>query len=482
MLKFISIVMGVGLLGLTGGCTLAPQYQQPIAPVSATFSDGNINLSGLAAADPTILQVEEVSETGWRDVFVDPGLQQLIDNALANNRNLRQSALQVAEYQAQYRIQRSALAPNIDATGYGEQQRYLADGSRVTDETYSAVVGITSWELDFFGRLQSLKEQALEQYLAMEESHKSVQISLIAQVVNGYLNLLADRELLKISEDTRDIEEESYKLIEYRVSGGISDRLDLAQAKTSLESVKVNLARYRRLVAQDIHYLVLLTGKQLPADIVKDSKLLTDVQPVTVLPASLDSAVLLRRPDIMAAEHELMGANGNIGAARAAFFPRIGLTASTGFLSSDLSDLFNSDSTTWAFSPTVALPIFNYGRLEAELDVAELQKDSAVAAYEYAIQTAFREVSDALVAYETYNEQLKAQKANLDANEEYYNHARRRYEEGVDSFLTLLDAQRSLYAARQSYLSLQLDDLVNRVTLYKVLGGGWNEVTNKLPK
>lgn len=472
----ITTIMVFTLALLAGGCALAPEYHRPLAPVAGTFEGSN---NTQLESSSTEILVDELAETGWRDVFIDLDLQQLIGTALVNNRNLRQSALSVAAYQAQYRIQRSALLPNIDASGYGSKERIPTNGSHVTNETFSLGVGITSWELDFFGRLNSLKSQALEQYLAMEETHKSVQISLVANVVNGYLNLLADRELYKISEETKKIEAESYKLIEYRVNAGISDRLDLAQARTSLESVKVNLIRYRRLVAQDINYLSLLIGKQLPAEMIKGDKLLTDVRPVTVLPASLDSSVLLRRPDIMAAEHELIGANANIGAARAAFFPRISLTASTGFLSSDLSNLIQGDSSTWGFAPTIAIPIFNGGRLKAELDVAEIQKDSYVAAYEYAIQNAFTEVSDALVGYETYAEQLKAQKANLDANEEYYNHARNRYEEGVDSFLTLLDAQRSLYTARQAYLSLQLDDLANRVNLYKVLGGGWKETSEQ---
>lgn len=475
MCKRSTTIIAASLVLFLSGCMMAPKYQQPDAPVAHSLSAQGDTLPAASSVDPTVLKVEDVTEIGWREVFIDPDLQLLIDSALENNRNLRQSALDVATYQAQYRIQRAALTPSIDGTGVGQQERVRANGSHTTNETYSVGVGVTSWELDFFGRLQSLESQALEQYLAMEETHKSVQISLVADVVNGYLNLLADRELLKISEETKKNEEESYSLIEYRVNGGISDRLDLAQAKTSLESVKVNLALYRRLVAQDINYLTLLTGQPLPAHIANGNTLLSDVKPITVLPASLDSSVLLRRPDIMAAEHELIGANANIGAARAAFFPRVGLTASTGFVSTDLSDLFQSASSTWKFMPTITVPIFNSGRLKAELDVATLQKENGVAAYEYAIQSAFREVSDGLIAYETLSEQLKAQKANVEANEEYYHHAGNRYKEGVDSFLTLLDAQRSLYTARQDYLSLKRDDLINRVNLYKVLGGGWKE-------
>lgn len=474
MSGYVRNFMVAGLALLAGGCMLAPEYQRPAPPVPGSFASRDIRQPEPSAGD---VLVDEVSGVGWRDAFSDPELQLLIETALSNNRNLRQTALNVAAYQARYRIQRSALAPAVSGTGSGTRQRVSDGDSEVTTETYSLAVGIPSWEIDFFGRLRSLKEQALEQYLAMEESHRSARVSLVAEVAATYLNLLADRELLKISEQTRRVEEESYKLVQYRVNDGIGDRLDLAQARTSLEAVKANLPLYRRQVAQDIHYLTLLTGQELPAELIEGDRVLTDVKLITVLPSSLDSTVLLHRPDIMAAEHKLRGANANIGAARAAFFPRVSLTAAAGVMSTEIADLFGDTSGTWSFSPTISIPIFNAGKLEAELDAARIQTDIDVVEYEYAIQNAFREVSDALAALGTYGEQLAARQANLEANEEYYRHARNRYEEGIDSFLTLLDAQRSLYAARQSYLALQLDSVKNRVNLYKVLGGGWKDVT-----
>ena len=457
------------LLLLLGGCTLAPRYQQPDLPVARILPDtqqGNAS----AATKETVID----AELGWRDFFIDPQLQQLIQTALANNRDLRTSALNIESYQAQYKIQRSALFPSINGEGVGSKQRTLSGGNYVTAETYSASVGVTAYELDFFGRVRSLKDKALEQYLAMEATYRSNRISLVAEVTTAYLSWLADRELLIVTEDTKKIEEESFHLIEQRTREGLATQLDLAQARTSLETAKANLAKYNRQVAQDLNNLTLLLGTSLPASLAEKNSL-GEQMALSAVPPQLSSQVLLQRPDIMAAEHQLKGAHAQIGAARAAFFPSIRLTANAGKISGDLSDLFDGNSGSWIFSPSVNLPIFTAGRLEAELDVAKISKDISVAQYEKAIQTAFREVADALVASETYREQLVAQKANLMANQEYYVLAKDRYLQGVDSFLTLLDAQRSLYSARQNYLNLQLAQQVNQVAVYKVLGGGWKE-------
>ena len=457
------------LLLLLGGCTLAPRYQRPDLPVARILPDtqqGNAS----AATKETVID----AELGWRDFFIDPQLQQLIQTALANNRDLRTSALNIESYQAQYRIQRSALFPSINGEGGGSKQRTLNGDNYVTAETYSASVGVTAYELDFFGRVRSLKDKALEQYLGMEETYRSNRISLVAEVTTAYLSWLADRELLIVTKDTKKIEEESFHLIEQRTREGLATQLDLAQARTSLETAKANLAKYNRQVAQDLNNLTLLLGTSLPASLAEKNSM-GEQMALSAVPPQLSSQVLLQRPDIMAAEHQLKGAHAQIGAARAAFFPSIRLTANAGKISGDLSDLFDGNSGSWLFSPSVNLPIFTAGRLEAELDVAKISKDISVAQYEKAIQTAFREVADALVASETYREQLVAQKANLMANQEYYVLAKDRYLQGVDSFLTLLDAQRSLYSARQNYLNLQLAQQVNQVAVYKVLGGGWKE-------
>ena len=457
------------LLLILGGCTLAPRYQRPDLPVAEILPDAKRSNES-AAAKETVID----AELGWRDFFVDPQLQQLIQTALTNNRDLRTSALNIESYQAQYRIQRSALFPSINGEGVGSKQRTLSGGNYVTAETYSASVGVTAYELDLFGRVKSLKDKALEQYLGMEETYRSNRISLVAEVTTAYLSWLADRELLIVTKDTKKIEEESFHLIEQRTREGLATQLDLAQARTSLETAKANLAKYNRQVAQDLNNLTLLLGTSLPASLAEKNSMGEQIA-LSAVPPQLSSQVLLQRPDIMAAEHQLKGAHAQIGAARAAFFPSIRLTANAGKISGDLSDLFDGNSGSWLFSPSVNLPIFTAGRLEAELDVAKISKDISVAQYEKAIQTAFREVADALVASETYREQLVAQKANLMANQEYYVLAKDRYLQGVDSFLTLLDAQRSLYSARQNYLNLQLAQQVNQVAVYKVLGGGWKE-------
>jgi multidrug efflux system outer membrane protein len=454
------------LLALLGGCTLAPEYRQPELPVADQLPAAQKGESSPATVS---------AELGWRDFFADSRLQQLITTALANNRDLRVSALNVEAYQAQYRIRRSALFPAVNAEGSGVKQRTMNGSGYATSEVYSASVGVTAYELDLYGRVRNLKDQALEQYLAQEETYRSAQISLVAEVARAYLTWLADHELLAITADTLRIEEESFQLIEQRAKEGIATQLDLAQARTSLETAKGNLVMYQRLVAQEINGLTLLVGAPLPPSFFKNATPLNAQTMAARLPAQLPSRVLLQRPDIMAAEHALKGAHANIGAARAAFFPTISLTANAGEISGDLSKLFDGNSGSWLFSPSINLPIFTAGRLQAELDVAKISKEISVAQYEKAIQTAFQEAADALVASDTYVQQLLAQKANLDANQAYHALARDRYQQGLDSFLTLLDAQRSLYSARQRYLVLQLNQLVNQVNLYKALGGGWKE-------
>ena len=454
-----------------GGCSLAPAYRQPDLPVAADLQASRSSV-GPSVGDQSPMIGPELN---WREYFTDHRLQHLIEAALAGNRDLRVSALNVEAYQAQYRIQRAALLPAIGGEGLGRKQRTLSGSDHATSEVYSAAVGITAYELDLFGRVRSLKDKALEQYLAMEATHRSARLSLVAEVARGYLTWLADRELLAITEDTLRVEEESFQLIEQREREGIATQLDLAQARTSLETARANLALYQRLVAQEINGLTLLAGAPLPEDLFAKAAPLSDQRFVARLPASLPSTILLDRPDVMAAEHALKSAHADIGAARAAFFPTLSLTASAGGISGDMGNLFDGHSGSWLFSPSITLPIFTGGRLEAELDAAIIRKDISVARYEQAIQTAFREAADVLIADETYERQLAAQKANLEANQAYHALARNRYQHGLDSFLTLLDAQRSLYTARQRYLTLQLARLLNQVDLYKTLGGGWRE-------
>ncbi len=441
---------------LLTGCSLAPDYQRPESPVPASYTATVTN--------------NAVKATEWQQVFTDPALQKQIDTALKNNRDLRVAVLNVEAYQAKYRIQRAAQLPTLTASG--SQTRQLAyDAISNTD---TATVGISAYELDLFGRVQSLKDQALETYLAQEATQRSTQLSLIANVASAYMTLLADQDLLRLAEQTAKSYEQSYQLIDQRYQAGISSSLDLSQSRSNLESVKSSLAQYRRQVMLDKNALQLLLGTSIP-DGLSTGLPDQDLTLLTPLAADMPSSLLTRRPDIQAAEHTLKAANANIGAARAAFFPTVSLTANAGSMSTSLSKLFDGGSGTWLFQPNISLPIFDWGSREAELDVTKIQKKIEIANYESAIQTAFKEVSDGLVSQDGYRQQLEAQQALVNANKTYYQLAQDRYEKGVDSYLTLLDAQRSLFSAEQTLVNTRLALLNNRVTLFKALGGGWEQ-------
>ncbi|MFT4046182.1 MAG: AdeC/AdeK/OprM family multidrug efflux complex outer membrane factor [Solimonas sp.] len=456
---------------LASACTLEPHYRRPDAPVAA----------GYAAAASEVPAQQAAADIGWREFFADPRLQKLIEVALANNRDLRVSMLNVEAARAQYRIQRADLLPTISGSATGTGQRTPDDLTYYPDHNvshdYSVGVGFTSYELDLFGRVRSLKRQALESYLNYEETRRSAQLTLVAEVANAYLTWLSDQELLRMTQDTFDSQQQSFDLTQKSFDAGTIDALDLRQAQTTLETARANLAQYKRQVAQDRNALVLLLGvPSLPADLPPGRDLDTQ-ELLTELPAGVPSDVLTRRPDVLAAEHSLIAANANIGAARAAFFPSITLTGSYGTASSEFKGLFDAGSDAWTFTPTINVPIFNAGALRANLDLAKVQENIDVSQYEKAVQTAFREVSDALAARATLDDQLAAQQKLLEASSESYRLADMRFRAGVDSYLTTLDAQRSLYAAQQAYVSIKLARLQNLVTLYKALGGGWNEHT-----
>ncbi|VVN79171.1 Antibiotic efflux pump outer membrane protein ArpC [Pseudomonas fluorescens] len=455
---------------ILGGCSLIPQYYQPAAPVAGQYPQG-------PAYSPTEAVDVAAGEQGWRLFFRDAALQQLIQTALINNRDLRVAVLNIEAYRAQYRIQRADLFPAVSAVGNGSRQRVPANLS-TSDEVsitsqYSATLGVSAYELDLFGRIRSLSEQALQTYLSSEAARRSTQISLVANVANAYLTWQADKELLKLTQDTLKAFEESYRLTSRSNTVGVSSALDLSQARTAVESARVSLARYQRLVAQDQNSLTLLLGINLPSDLPEPLPLSSEL--LSTMPAGLPSELLQRRPDILQAEHTLKAANANIGAARAAFFPSITLTANTGTISPDLSGLFETGSGTWLFQPSVNIPIFNAGSLRASLDYSKIQKEISVANYEKAIQTAFQEVSDGLASRKTYNEQVQNQRDLVAANQDYYRLAERRYRVGIDSNLTFLDSQRSLFSAQQALISDRLSQLTSEVTLYKSLGGGWSE-------
>ncbi|WP_137822602.1 AdeC/AdeK/OprM family multidrug efflux complex outer membrane factor [Pseudomonas sp. D(2018)] len=472
--SLISLAIAATLLG---GCSMIPDYLRPEAPVDNAWPQGEAYSQGEAQVNTAAADLD------WREFFQDPALHQLVQLALDNNRDLRTAALNVEAYRALYRIQRSELFPSVSADGTGTRQRLPGSlsesGQATTSGQYSATLGASAWELDFFGRLRSLNEQSLEQYFATEQARRSTQISLVASVATAYLDWQADQALLQLTRDTLKTYQESYALTQRSFDVGVADALALSQARTAVESAQVSLAQYTRLVAQDRNALAQLVGTGLPADLPKGLALDADL--LAEVPPGLPSDLLQRRPDVVQAEHLLKSANANIGAARAAFFPSVSLTANAGSMSNELSGLFDAGSGSWLFQPSISLPIFNAGRLKANLDYTELQKDIQVAQYEKAIQVAFQEVSDGLAARTTYQQQLGAQRALVKTTEEYYRLAERRYRTGVDSYLTLLDAQRQLFSARQQLIGDRLNQLASEVNLYKALGGGWKEQGESSP-
>ena len=457
--------LAAALLVALTGCSLAPNYQQPAAPVAEQW-------------DMTDAQQSAIALPQWREFFQDPALQQLIETALDNNRDLRIAALNVDAFRAQYRIQRSARFPSIDASGGANRQRLPGnmnprDSGSTINSQYSANLGITAWELDFFGRLGSLRDQALETYFASEQAQRSTQLSLIASVATAWLNLQADQEALALVRDTLATFEESARLVERSYEVGVATLLELQQARTLTESARISLAQFERQSVQSRNALNLLLGGKAPTDIATAVPLSNFK--FAELPVGLPAHLLQRRPDILQAEYELKAANANIGAARAAFFPSISLTTSAGSLSPDLSGLFDGGSGSWLFMPSINLPIFNAGRLRANLDYSEIQKDINVASYEKSIQIAFQEVADGLIERTTYKQQLAAHDSLVKTSEEYYALADRRYREGIDNQLTLLDAQRLLFDAKQQRISTQFAKLASEINLYKALGGGYTE-------
>ncbi|MDR3438893.1 efflux transporter outer membrane subunit [Telmatospirillum sp.] len=458
---------------LLSGCTLIPDSLRPDQPVPNSWPQGPAYKTEVSAETGKSLW----GDIGWQDFFTDPVLRHLIQQSLDNNRDLRVAALNIEVAQASYRVTRADLLPNVSA-GVSETQKLTprqlsstVPQKAVTTRNYGANLGVTSFELDLFGRLRSLEEQALEKYLATEEARTSTQISLVAEVANAYLTLLGDRKLLALTEETLQSRERSLELISRSFERGVDSRLDVAQARSTVETARTNRATYLRLVDQDKNALVLLVGA--PVD---DSELnagnLDTMRFVEDLPVGLPSEVLLRRPDIVEAEHTLNASNANIGAARAAFFPTVSLTATGGYASPTLSNLFQAGSGAWTFAPQITVPVFDAGRNQANLDSAKASRDIAVAQYEKAIQSAFREVADALAAKGTWTDQMISQNALVEATSDSYRLSKARYDRGVDSYLTVLDSQRSLYSAQQDLVSVQVSRLSNLVTLYKVLGGG----------
>lgn len=464
----VFISLGV-FLCLAGCVSMAPKYARPSAPVPAEWPSGEAYQKGAGTSSD-----KTAADLPWQEFFIDIQLQKLIALALDNNRDLRIAALNIERSQALYQIERSDFFPTVNATGSGNHQRIPSSvsttGQPVTLHQYTAGLGFSAYELDLFGRVRSLNNQALEQFFAAEEARRGLQISLVAQVANNYLTLAADREQLKLAQDTLANQEAVYNLVKSRFELGVSSARDLYQAQTSVDTARVDIARFTSLVAQDENALALVVGSPIAADMLPAG--LSEITALKEFNAGLPSDTLLRRPDITQAEHLLKAANANIGAARAAFFPRISLTTDIGTFSPELSGLFKSGSTGWSFIPQITLPIFDGGRNRANLKVSEADRKIFLAQYEKAIQSAFREVADALAQRGTIDDQAAAQQSLTDAASGSYRLSQARYEKGVDSYLVVLDSQRSLYGAQQNLITVRLSRLINLVTLYKVLGGG----------
>lgn len=467
------VLTTVATAAVMAGCSFIPTYERPAAPVPTAFHAAE-------AAAPA--GAKAASDIDWKEYFSDPRLQQLIAIALENNRDLRVAVLNIEQARAQFQIQRAQQFPAVSGIASATRQPNTATGQY--GNTFQVGLGISAWEIDFFGRIGALKEQALAQYLATDEARKSTQISLVAAVAQGWFNLLADEELLDLSRRTLGTRDESVKLTRLRLENGVSSELDNSQAESLAQAARATYAQQQRQRMQDENALVLLLGQALPPDIRSSlgNARLADAPAMPALPAGMPSDLLTRRPDIRQAEQLLIGANANIGAARAAFFPRIALTAQAGSVSDELSGLFKSG--TWAFSlaPQLTLPIFNAGANRAGLESARAGREIAVAQYEKSIQTAFREVSDALAGQATLQEQLEAQRATRQADARRTELSDLRYRNGIASYLDFLDAQRSLFASEQTLVQTRLLQLQNQVTLYKVLGGGWTDLPQDAPR
>jgi multidrug efflux system outer membrane protein len=450
------------LMILLFGC-LAPKYQRPAAPVPSQFPNSKEGT-----------ETKYVSEIKWEDFFKDEKLKKVINLALENNRDLEIASLNADKLKSLYRVQRAQLFPSINGVGtsYKDSIPPAVSGAPKTyiEELYTGGVGTSNWEVDFFGRLRSLKKSALMRYFSSVEGYKSARISIISGAALSYYALAADKENLTLSESTLETRKQSLDLISERYQNGLASEIALNQARYAYELSRTEYLRLRTIVEQDLSALNLIAGTTVSDDLLP--KDLSSLQLPDEIPPQLSSTVLLDRPDILSAENNLKAANADIGAARASFFPFIGITSSFGSASSDLSGLFDSKSEQWVFSSQVSIPIFDFGSRWNRLKASKVDKKIAVAQYEKAIQTAFKEVSDGLYQKDQIEEQIDSITKLVSASEETYRLSNIRYESGVDNYLSVLDAEKSLYGAKQQEIAIHLLKIANRITLYKSLGGG----------
>ncbi|MBB1593817.1 efflux transporter outer membrane subunit [Achromobacter sp. UMC46] len=496
-LMFKQTAMSAFVAVALAGCSLAPDYKRPDAPVTGAWPDqpkvqygGYANPTSLGSQPSTSVMPQDgtpAADLGWREFFRDPRLQSLISLSLVNNRDLRVAVQRVEEARAQYGVQRGAQWPSIGAGIQGQRQHLPSnmraggpDSSSISS-SYQAGIGLTTFEIDLFGRLRNLSEAAYQQYLSTEQAQKSVQITLVGSIAQSYFNLRAAEVQLELTQRTLASRQESYNLVKRRFDGGVASELDLNQSKTLLDTASSDLAQLARARAQALNALVLLVGAPLPEDLPAAATFGRD-QLLATVPSGLPSDLLERRPDIVAAENQLKAANANIGAARAAFFPTISLTGLLGVASPSLGDLFKGGQGYWSFSPSITTPLFAGGSIREGLNLAKARDNIAVAQYEQSIQQAFREVSDALAGEATYGAQLDAQRALQDSSARTLELSNLRYTNGIDSYLQVQTAQVDFFNAQLSLVQTGLAALINRVELYKALGGGWEETTKEPTK
>jgi len=461
--KKLSTMLLTGTFALSA-CQILPEFSKPAAPIPDKFP---VTMTPEAAAAP-------VAEVGWRDFFLNPGLKQTIAAALANNLDLKTAALRIDEARALYNIQRSDQKPTVNATASASDSRQLLAGTMRDTTVYQVGVGMTAFELDFFGRVKNLSESALAQFFATEEAQRAMQVSLVGEVAKAWLSERGLTEQIALAERTLKARTTSYELVKKRFDAGVTNALELRQSETLVQTARTAVLSLKRQHALSINALALLVGTTIPAS--EQSASLSS-QPVTAdIGAGLSSELLTHRPDIRAAEQRLRSAQANIAAARAAFFPRISLTAGAGLASTELGDLFQGNSGTWIFSPQLVLPIFDAGRNKANLSLAEVRTDIAIASYEKTIQVAFREVADALSTRATLSDEITAQEAVRASQAARLELAQARYKNGIASYLDVLDAERELFSAEQQLLQTKLLKITNTMDLYRSLGGGLNEV------
>jgi len=462
------------LLSMQACTPLTPKYERPELPVQNVYprAEGNKLSSAKTAAD--IEQKNKLVSLSWQDFVRDGKLREIINLALKNNRDLRAAALQVQKAQAQYQVSSADLFPKINAslgnTATKTPANLTTSGQVSIMHDYSSGLGFSSYELDMFGRLQSLKDSAFQQYLSTTEAAQTVRVSLIAQVATQYLNLSADRLRLQLAEQTLNAQQQTLDMDKRRFELGVISELDLSQSRSTVESAKVDISKYKTLVAQDTNSLTLLVGAAISSDLLGSDFL--GAPSVIETPAGIPSDLLSQRPDILDAEHQLIAANANIGAARAAYFPSISMTTFYGSASPALNGLFSSGSRSWLFMPQINLPIFDGGRISANLKIAQTNQKIAINSYEKLIQNAFKEVADALALQENIKDELTSQQSLVQATELSLKLSQARYENGINSYLSVLDSQRSLYTAKQNLIALKLSSYTNEFTLFKALGGG----------